>query len=194
VVLSAEFIPASADSLLSEFSERAADLGVVVERVADSDEAAARIRRFGTELDVERVAVSAELIAAAPSLKLGLDRRNLAAEVPDDAARVREAPFGASLGLAGIAETGSILLAEASLPDRAIGMLVAVQVIVCRTATLVPSLDQAAALLRALAARPGGAYATLVTGPSRTADIERVLTVGVQGPARLIVLFVDELS
>ncbi|MDQ3413285.1 MAG: lactate utilization protein, partial [Chloroflexota bacterium] len=41
---------------------------------------------------------------------------------------------------------------------------------------------------------PGGAYATLVTGPSRTADIERVLTVGVQGPARLIVLFVDELS
>ncbi|MDQ4044385.1 MAG: lactate utilization protein, partial [Chloroflexota bacterium] len=36
-----------------------------------------------------------------------------------------------------------------------------------------------------------GSYATLVTGPSRTADIERQLTVGVQGPARLHVVFIE---
>ncbi|MDQ3045411.1 MAG: lactate utilization protein, partial [Chloroflexota bacterium] len=33
---------------------------------------------------------------------------------------------------------------------------------------------------------------TLVTGPSRTADIERVLTVGVQGPGRVIACFVGD--
>ena len=33
-----------------------------------------------------------------------------------------------------------------------------------------------------------------ITGPSRTADIERVLTIDVHGPERLIVLFVDELG
>ena len=49
-------------------------------------------------------------------------------------------------------------------------------------------------MLREIASRPGGSYATLVTGPSRTADIERVLTVGVQGPARIAVLFVDDLT
>ena len=40
--------------------------------------------------------------------------------------------------------------------------------------------------LRAQAKRPGGGYTSLVTGPSRTADIEMSLTVGVQGPERVI--------
>ena len=34
----------------------------------------------------------------------------------------------------------------------------------------------------------------MITGPSRTADIERVLTIGVHGPSRLVILFVDELG
>ena len=36
------------------------------------------------------------------------------------------------------------------------------------------------------------AYISFITGPSRTADIERVLTIGVHGPGRLIIVVVDE--
>jgi len=35
-------------------------------------------------------------------------------------------------------------------------------------------------------------YVSWLTGPSRTADIERVLTIGVHGPGRLVIIAVDE--
>jgi L-lactate dehydrogenase complex protein LldG len=56
-----------------------------------------------------------------------------------------------------------------------------------------PGLDETATVLREVS-RDGASYATLVTGPSRTADIERQLTVGVQGPAEFHVVFVDDLG
>jgi L-lactate dehydrogenase complex protein LldG len=45
----------------------------------------------------------------------------------------------------------------------------------------VPTLDEMGRTLSQLS-REGTRYVSLITGPSRTADIERVLTIGVQGP------------
>jgi L-lactate dehydrogenase complex protein LldG len=113
---------------------------------------------------------------------------------PESPAQVRDAPFGISLAHLAVAETGSLLLAEPTLEDRTVGLLTLAQAIICPTGALVPSLDEAGAALRRLALAPGRGMATLVTGPSRTADIERVLTVGVQGPGKVAVVFIDELG
>jgi L-lactate dehydrogenase complex protein LldG len=98
------------------------------------------------------------------------------------------------MGHLAIAETGSVLLSEPTVEDRSVGMLTLAHATICPTTVLVPSLDDAAPVIRELSLTKGGAFSTLVTGPSRTADIERVLTVGVQGPGKVMTLFVDDLS
>jgi len=114
---------------------------------------------------------------------------------PASPAETRDASLGLSMGRLAIAETGSVLLSEPTLEDRSVGMLTLAHATICPTAALVASLDDAAPVIRelALTSSGSGAFSTLVTGPSRTADIERVLTVGVQGPGKVMTLFVDDL-
>ena len=169
-------------------------LGVVVHRRPDAASSAPIVASLVEESGGAPLLVATEVREAAPALMAAVDAAEVRWRQPADAADVRDAPLGLSLARLAVAETGSLLLAEPTLPDRAVGMLTLTHLVLCPTAALVPALADAAIALRAVATQPGGGYATLVTGPSRTADIERVLTVGVQGPGRLIVLFVDDLT
>lgn len=182
------------DDLLMRFAARAGVLGVRVERVVTSADAVPVVERIVAEIAARDGYLSDELRQAAPTLTRALDDVSIDWRTPADARQVRDALLGLSVARIAIAETGSVLLAEQTLPDRAIGMLVANQIVVCPTAALVPTMDEAVSALREVATRPGAGMATLVTGPSRTADIERVLTVGVQGPRQVAVLFVDRLD
>lgn len=107
-------------------------------------------------------------------------------------ASVADAPAGLSGAELAIAETGSVLLAENALEARVVGMLTLAHFVLVRAETLFPMLEDAGKLLRQLthAGPDQRHYISLVTGPSRTADIERTLTIGVQGPKALCVIVV----
>jgi L-lactate dehydrogenase complex protein LldG len=96
---------------------------------------------------------------------------------------------GIVLAQAGVAETGSLVLADDSLPPRLLSMLADVCVVLLRASSILPGLDEAGAFIDSLRST-GNRYISLVTGPSRTADIERVLTIGVQGPKALHIVVV----
>lgn len=182
------------DGLLAGFRLRAEPLGVRVERVATVAASAPVLADLAAAWGATEAVVSSQLLAAAPGFAATLETSGLGWRRAGSPETTRDAPLGIGRGELALAETGSVLLVEAGLDDRAIGMLVAGHLVVVATGALAPGLDEAAPVLAACARRPGGGYATLVTGPSRTADIERVLTVGVQGPARVAVLFVDRLG
>ncbi len=108
-------------------------------------------------------------------------------------ASVADAPVGLSSAELAVAETGSVLLAENSLEARVVSMLTLTHFVLVRANDLVPMLDEVGAYL-AKFSKVGPDqrhYVSLVTGPSRTSDIERVLTIGVQGPKALCVLVVQ---
>ena len=180
--------------LITIFREKAELVGTVVDHVRSTNEAALVIAAAGESVAAFAAVVSAELTVAAPGLIAALRDAGIETSVPADAAEGLDHPLGLSLARRAVAETGSVLLSEPDLPDRSTALVTDFNITVCRTADLVRSLDDIVADLRTVATRSRGGYTTLVTGPSRTADIEMSLTVGVQGPARLLVLFVDELS
>ncbi len=111
-----------------------------------------------------------------------------APEAADPVRSAADAPVGLVRGELAIAETGSVLLVEPDLADRAVSMLCHTLVEAVPADRLVAGLEDFAAWLTEHAAASG--YATLTTGPSRTADIERSLTIGVQGPRELYVVVV----
>ena len=111
-------------------------------------------------------------------------------------ASVADAPVGLSSAPLAVAETGSVLLAENELEARVVSMLTLTHFVLVRADDLVPMLDQVGAYL-AKFSKPGPDqrhYVSLVTGPSRTSDIERSLTIGVQGPKALCVLVVQDIE
>ena len=135
--------------------------------------------------------VSAGATDTFPQLENVLREGGVVLQAPRDPATVRDAPLGITAARLAIAETGSVLLHEPDLAGRAVSLMTQRLIVLCPVAALVPSLDEAAPVLREIA-RSGPSYATFVTGPSRTADIERELAVGVQGPGVLLVVFLPD--
>jgi L-lactate dehydrogenase complex protein LldG len=115
----------------------------------------------------------------------------------DRAARLQAlepAPICISGADVGIAESGSLLLLGGAGRGRLASLLAPVHIAVLRTSQLVRGLGEALAAIRAQHGPDIFAQSsslTLITGPSRTADIELTLTLGVHGPREIHVLLID---
>ena len=88
----------------------------------------------------------------------------------------------------GVAETGSVAVDEAR-GDRGMCFLAERLWLLVPEGEMVPNLDAAMLRMRELV-QHGSSHPLLMSGPSRTADIERVLTVGVHGPRALVIVVI----
>ena len=178
--------------MLGLFEKRAAAVSAEVRRVPSPSAA------VETVLDVfvrERVGDEPGARAVwceGPILRGLLDHGALARRFPGlsfDVTRDRAAAsrVGVSEFEWGLAETGTLaqdatdprLRLASTLPDTHVALV--------RAASILPDLECLLARVDPRTAR----FLALVTGPSRTADIERVLTIGVHGPRRLVVVAVE---
>jgi L-lactate dehydrogenase complex protein LldG len=125
----------------------------------------------------------------------GLDSRQLSAKVPGLRFDVsRESAANARIGITqmdwAIANTGTLVQDSTPVEQRLASSLSFIHIALISSDRLLADMPS---LLTKISPRDSG-YISMITGPSRTADIERVLTIGVHGPQRLIIVFVDELG
>jgi L-lactate dehydrogenase complex protein LldG len=97
---------------------------------------------------------------------------------------------GVSHALYGLADTGSVVLAASPEEPRARSLLPSVHVSLLHEDRILPGLE---GLFAALGSDLPSALA-IVTGPSRSADIENRLTVGVHGPGEVHVVLLPRSS
>ena len=106
----------------------------------------------------------------------------------------RALPGGLAVGVAraakGIAQTGTCIVVTDDEALRLETMLPEVSVILMNSADILPDLPSAAPFLRAEQTQGRASYVSFITGPSRTADIERVSAIGVHGPLELHIVLI----
>ena len=101
-----------------------------------------------------------------------------------------QAPAGLTTCLAGLADTGTVILPSGAGKSSLTSLLPRTHLVLLRAKDIYPTFDNwiRAGGREAIASSP---QLTLITGPSRTADVEMILTLGVHGPERLVVFTID---
>ena len=91
-----------------------------------------------------------------------------------------------------IAQTASVLVTSKSAGGRALSVLPPHHIVIAAAEQMVTTMADGYALLRAAHDNDWPSFISFITGPSRTADIERVLVLGAHGPKKLTVILIGD--
>lgn len=175
---------------VNTFIERARKVGAEVLTLGDIAGAVDYIR--------ENAGGPVVLPSFASGERLGLGRllREAGCTVIDNGYRTA-APTAAA-GVTGanfaLADTGSVALESTDEAIRLATTLPERHFVFLDPRKILPDGPSAAPVLRSFHQRRDRNFLAYITGPSRTADIERVLTIGVHGPKELHILLVEGIS
>ncbi len=181
-------IPARARGGTAELAERfvamAREAAATVDRIASTGELPAAVAAFLDSQGLARtvtIAPDAMLrsISWAPDVEAGDD--------PVEASGM----VAVTPAFAGIAETGTLMVHSGPASPNRFHFLPETHIAVLRAAAIVGGYEDAWARL-ALCFETLPRSVTLITGPSRSSDIERQLQIGVHGPRRLHIVLYDD--
>ena len=198
-------IDSRAPDLIEELAVSAEAAGWIVHRAGPSD-AAAYIRQVAETLESKSVLRSDHAVLDEIDLEGTLEGTAIALHriAHDESgpsrdvqrAKFREDMIVADIGVTGvnhaIAETGSVSIAAGRGVSRLISLLPPVHIAVVRPAQIVPSLDELFSLRRSEFLERGSLdYTNIISGPSRSGDIEQTLIKGMHGPREVHLVILE---
>ena len=173
------------------FEENAKLAAAEIYKVADYKAAEKTLKDVLQEFSPkEIIAVGGEenSVLAGIYSRLATDTTKVYTDKFDIAEHAPSADVGISTAEFGIGETGSLCVDNYSYEARVTSMLPFVNVVFVNANYMVENVTTACQIIGKVFDK---GYCGFVTGPSRTADIERVLSLGVHGPNRLIIIAVE---
>jgi L-lactate dehydrogenase complex protein LldG len=181
-------------TLLDKFAEVAQVRGWNVHRTSNPESAMAHIQSLADSLEVKNAVrsdqeVFGQVLVDAPLEARGINMTTVLHGPDKSRESLRSSIIAADIGLTGadyaVAETGSVIVLPRKGLSRLVSLVPPVHLAIVRPEDLIESLDDLFVLRRLAYQENGGdmgSYLNFITGPSRTADIEQTLVVGVHGP------------
>jgi L-lactate dehydrogenase complex protein LldG len=123
------------------------------------------------------------------SLKPILEQNEISFE--DHAGNLLESSIGITACEFLTARTGSIIISSRQLSGRRLNVFPEIHVVVASTNQLVADVKDGLNRLKEIYDKGFPSAITVISGPSRTADIEKTLVLGAHGPKELYVLLVE---
>ena len=191
-------VPVPQDLLVERFTAELTAIAGRVHRAATTREAIATIIGLCREHGASRVLSWAPEWVGVPGLDEGLAANGITVDqgwIPDGGDRsdrlaaLDPIRVGITGAFAGIAESGTIAVVSGAGRSRLASLLTPVHIAVLRADCMYPSLTAFLAAHADIAEQ--GSNLVLITGPSRTADIEMTLTRGVHGPGEIHVVVLE---
>jgi len=180
--------------MFNTFKAKAEAVSSEVHRFSTKDEALGFILGLLSREGIRDSPQYYALWADCPFLK-GIDKKRIAGKFPGLRFEVtRESAAVAKIGISqmdwALADTGTLVQDATAIDKRLVSTLPEIHVALIETSKLLP--DMESVLIRM--SPKEASYISMITGPSRTADIERVLTIGVHGPVRVVIVCVDAMG
>lgn len=180
------------EDLYNTFKCSAETLTVTLLRTASREEAAHLISEQIKQLNIQKVVSTPLNLVNIKTLEEYAHSLDLDFSQQLDREKIEQADMGISEFEMGIAQLGCIFQDASNLHKRLVSMLPPIHLALLHTPSLVNSFVDALEIIEKVYNGQMPPFLSFITGPSKTADIERELTIGVHGPEKLVVLFIDE--
>jgi L-lactate dehydrogenase complex protein LldG len=153
-----------------------------------------QLKKWFTELDAQEIMCwdHTELKATTQPEKLGVTVHYWNKDLPqEDLVRLaQKAKVGLTWADYGVAYTGTLVLFSQPHQGRSVSLLPDTHIAVFKSSQIVPTMSTVFEKIKSLKEMPSAV--NFITGPSRSADIEMDLSIGVHGPYKVWVIVLDD--
>ncbi|MBY4730845.1 LutC/YkgG family protein [Cupriavidus pauculus] len=183
--------PAVGQNLAEAFSEQAQKMASTVDRVATLADVPGAVLRYLDGLNLARRAVAWTALGALPWAAQGIEVECRPPLREPQADREHGDLVGITGCFVAIAETGSLMLLSGPDTFASAALLPETHIAVVPVSRIVANMEEAFARMRAEHGQLPRAT-NIISGPSRTGDIEQTIVLGAHGPYRVHVVLVEQ--